>query len=56
MADAIPVHPKSTEDGAAEAKAKAPKGGVKPTEVQTHIPAAPGNFYKLPDGTIVKDN
>lgn len=57
MANAIPVHPKTPEEGAAEAKAKAQKPATSgPKKVQTHIPAAPGNHYELPDGTVVKDN
>jgi len=57
MANAIPVHPKTPEEGAAEAKAKAPKPATSgPKKVQTHIPAAPGNHYELPDGTVVRDN
>lgn len=57
MANAVPVHPQTPEAGADEAKAKAPKarkGG--PEKVECHIPAAPGNYYELPDGTVCKDN
>ena len=56
MANAVPVHPKTPEAGADEAKVKAPKTKGGPEKVQTHIPAAPGNYYELPDGTVVKDN
>lgn len=57
MANAVPVHPKTPEAGAEEAKAKAPKPSKSgPEKVQNHIPAAPGNYYELPDGTVVKDN
>lgn len=55
MANAIPVHPKTPEQGAEEA-AKKPAKKSGPEKVQTHIPAAPGNHYELPDGTVVKDN
>ena len=56
MANATPVHPKTPEQGAEEAKAKAPKNDGKPAKSPMHIPAAAGNYYELPDGTVVKDN
>jgi len=55
MANAVPVHPKAPEE-AAEKPAKKPAQQSGPAKVQTHIPAAPGNYYELPDGTVVKDN
>ena len=54
MADAIPVHkPEPEEKSKAKPKA-APKSSIK--EVAAHIPATPGNSYKLPDGTTVEDH
>jgi hypothetical protein len=57
MANATPVHPTTPEDAPKAPKAKpAAKKSDGPTKVDMHIPAEPGNYYELPDGTVVSDH
>lgn len=58
MANATPVHKKSLkEEPEVEVeKAETPEQSDGIKEVPHHPVVSPGQVYKLPDGTIVRDN
>jgi len=54
MADAVPIH-KAEEPKPTKKKDPKPATG-EPKEVTQHVPAQPGNYYKMPDGVVVRDH